>query len=403
MIDQAEIAREAEACRERMVSFRRQFHSWPELGLSCHKTAATVADYLESLGLSVTRGLAESGVVGLLTGDLPGPTIALRVDMDALPLTEETGLAFASQRPGMMHACGHDGHTAIGLGVASILTRFKNRLAGTVKFIFQPGEESPGGAKLMVRDGVLRDPETVLALGVHIHPGFERGTMSFCRGTSNAGDISFEALLNGKGGHAARPYQCRDPIIALGRLIADFQTLSARQSDPLDPVVISIAEIQGGKGHNIIPDTVALKGTIRYLSQAARQRVLDGIGALGTAMQQALGVDFAFRIVTEDPPMKVDDELGAFLEGEARKAWGAETVVPVGGPSMGAEDFAWFTREIPCAYLKLGAYDPDKGHTADLHNSHFDFDEDVLVTGAAVMAFLITKALDFPGYSGNPS
>ncbi len=378
---------------DQLIALRRSIHQFPELGLDCNRTASLVTDQLRNSGFEVQTGIAKTGVVGILRGPNEGPVTALRVDMDALPLQEQTGLPFASKVPNVMHACGHDGHTAIGLGVAKVLASLKESLAGTVKIIFQPGEESPGGAKIMIEEGVLTDPPVESLLGCHIHPSLSSGTVGVCSGTVTAGNCDFQITVRGSGGHGARPYECKDPITAAGNLIVAMQTIVSRRADPLEPIVVSLGEISGGSGFNVIPEEVRLKGIIRYISTQTREVALRGLKDILAGIQSSFGVETVFQTGEEDPPMQVNDELSSFIEQAATELLGTKKVCHINQPSMGSEDFAFFTELIPCGYIRFGCFDKEKGYTYDLHNPHFDFDEKILSLGTETLTFLILKLL----------
>ena len=383
----------AEAMQDQLVAWRRDFHAHPELGLNCHRTAETVARHLKKLGMTVETGLAETGVAALLQGAHDGPVVALRVDMDALPVHEQTHLPFASSVAGVMHACGHDGHTAIGLGAASLISAVRQDLAGSVQFIFQPGEESPGGAALMIEQGVLAHPVVDAIVGLHIHPALDTGRIGVCSGTVTAGCSDLDIAISGVGGHAARPHECRDPIAAAGHFIVAVQNLVSRFTDPLDPVVLTISEIKSGSGYNVIPAQARLKGTLRYVSAAGRTGALESLRRIATGIETAFRVRIAVEIRTEEPPMCVADDLVRTAFQTAAAMRGAAKAVRITKPSMGAEDFARFADKVPAAYFRLGCHDPSRGYIHGLHTPQFDFDESILAVGAAYSARLICNLL----------
>ena len=387
------LKRKANESLDQLISWRRAFHQFPELGLECERTASIVTEHLRDLGLVVKTGIAKTGVVGIIRGVKEGPVVALRVDMDALPLQEQTCLPFASKVPNVMHACGHDGHTAIGLGVAKLLAEIRDSFPGTVKIIFQPGEESPGGAKLMIEEGVLNDPTVEVLLGCHIHPSLTFGAVGVCYGTVTAGNYEFEITLKGVGGHAARPHKCRDPVAAAGHLIVAIQTIVSRRADPLEPLVISIGEIHGGSSSNVIPEKVVLRGIIRYVTEQTKDLALSALKEVLAGIQSCFGIDLEFRTGEEDPPMRVNNNLVSYIEKVSVELLGAEKVRPITQPSMGAEDFAFYTGLIPCAYLRFGCFDRQKSYIYDLHNPHFDFDEAILALGTETLTFLILTLL----------
>ncbi len=378
----------------KLVAWRRELHQHPELGLECAETAALVIRELENMGLEVRTGLAQTGVAALLRGKGDGPTVGFRVDMDALPIEEKTGLPFASRRPGIMHACGHDGHTVIGLGAAAVLSKFKDQIRGNVKFIFQPGEEWPGGAKFMIEDGVLEDPAMDAILGCHIHPSLPAGRVGVCFGTATAGNYEFEISIKGHGGHGARPHECKDPIVAAAHLIVALQTIVSRRNDPLDPLVLTIGEIQGGRGHNVIPEEVVLKGIIRYLSERAIDAAVEEFDRILGSISLGFNVNIETKAEHEAPPMLLNDDLSEVVEAAARDLFGPDKVDRVTQPSMGAEDFAYFSNALPSAYFRLGCLDEAQGLTYGIHNARFDFNEEILGPGVKAAVFFILNMLE---------
>jgi amidohydrolase len=388
------LAQEVTNCQKQLIAWRRQFHQYPELRLECYRTAEIVAEHLHQLGFDVQTGIAESGVVGIIRGEKLGPTVALRVDMDALPIHEATGLPFASKHAGMMHACGHDGHTAIGLGVATVLSHIRGTFSGMVKCIFQPGEESPGGARIMIEEGVLDDPAVEMAIGFHLYPALPFGTIGVCSGTVTAGCYDFQIQLKGVGGHAARPHQCKDPITAAGHLIVALQTIVSRRREALEPLVISIGHICGGSSCNVIPEEVILKGTIRYVSEAGKTIAIQELHRVLNGIHTMFDVETELAVVEEEPMLHVPEAIADTTERMVTELLGQNRVSRISQPSMGAEDFAFFSQRVPCAYFRLGCYDEVQGYIHGLHTPYFDFDEDLLTLGTQIASFLILKYLE---------
>ena len=378
---------------EQIIGWRRQFHRYPELGLECYKTAEAVAEHLTKLGLKVKTGIAKTGVLGTLTGANPGPVAAMRGDMDALPLTEQTGLPFASEIEGVMHACGHDGHTAMGLGVATVLAKYKHKLSGTIKFIFQPGEESPGGAEPMVKEGVLENPKVDAIFGCHIFPSLPAGKIGIRYGAMTAGNDEFQITLHGVGGHAAYPYRCADPVAAAGHLITAVQTIVSRNNDSVNPLVVSITAINGGSGFNIIPETVTLNGTIRSISEQARQLAITRLEQIIEGIKTGFGIECKLEIVTRDFPLICDEELTKFVEQSLVNWIDKDRVQIINNPSMGAEDFAYFSANAPANYLRIGSYDEKNNYTHNLHTPYFNFDEKILIDGTYVLSGILMDYL----------
>ncbi|WP_415518899.1 MAG: M20 family metallopeptidase [Desulfovibrio aminophilus] len=397
MPERKALLRDAAALGPMLSAWRRDLHRRPELGLSCPRAAALVAGELRGLGLEVREGLAHSGVLGILRGG-SGPTAALRVDMDALPLEEQTGLDFASEIPDRMHACGHDGHTALGLGAARLLAARRDALPGTLLFLFQPGEEYPGGARLMIADGALDDPNPDVILGCHLFPALERGRVGVCSGPATAGNEEFTLTVTGRGGHAARPHECANPIQAASRLVLDLQGIAAGRVDAREPLVLTVAEFQAGSGHNVIPEHAVLRGTLRFLSETAREAAMHEVRRLVRGVEAAWGVHVTLESRVDGPPMRLPEDLAGLVRGWCADLLSSERVELLTRPSMGAEDFAYFAEARPAAYLRLGCR--DAARSAGLHTPFFDFDEALLPDACATLAWCLWRFLtDWPRIS----
>ncbi len=378
----ADLKAQAQELLPRMVAWRRALHQEPELGLDCPKAAALVCEVLAGLGCVMRTGIAGSGVAALLPGG-PGPVAALRVDMDALPLQEKTGLPFASRVAGRMHACGHDGHTAMGLGAACLLAAQSRALPGPVLFLFQPGEEYPGGARPMIEAGCLESPRPDWILGLHLFPDLAPGRVGVCSGPVTAGNVEFTITCRGRGGHAARPAQCVNPIEAAARLVLALHAMTRTEPEPL---VVSVAEVRAGSGHNVIPDEAAIKGTLRFLSTRAMDEALAAMRGLMLAVQAQTGARLELATRLDGPPMVLPPDLAGRMAVLAADVAGPDRVDMLTEPSMGAEDFAYFAEALPAAYLRLGC---GGGH--GLHSPQFDFDEGVMAQGAAVLAWCLLR------------
>lgn len=392
-MDLSKLDNEFQNLAPQLIEWRRRLHMHPELGLNCHNSAAFIIKELEAMDAEVLAGPDRTGVIAVIKGGLPGPSVGFRVDMDALPLEEKTGLPFKSVIPGVMHACGHDGHTALGLGTAALLSKIRGQISGTVKIIFQPGEEGPGGAKPMIEEGALNNPDVAALVGCHIHPSFPAGGVGICSGVVTAGDHDFVITVKGQGGHAARPHETSDPIVAAAHLIVALQTITSRKTDPLDPLVVSICQISGGESHNVIPEETVLKGTIRYLSPIAKEEALKAMDRITKGIRETFDVSIIIEDVHAIPPMIIDEEVSRIVEEAAVAALGEHRVFRVEQSSMGAEDFAFFTQIVPCAYFRLGSRNEEKGHTWPLHNPKFDFDETILVDGVKTAVYMLNRLL----------
>ncbi len=381
--------------KDTLVQFRRDFHQHPELGLEETRTARVVADRLEQLGLKVSRGVGKTGVVALLEGNRPGKTLMLRADMDALPIQEENDVSYRSQNPGVMHACGHDGHMAVLLGVAEVLSAFRDQIPGRVKFVFQPGEEGFAGARLMIEDGVLEHPAVDAAFGLHISTLWPLGVMGTCDGPMMASMDSFTIQLKGKGAHAAQPDLGVDAILMSNGVISALQTLISREVSPTNPLVLHIGSIHGGTAFNVVADSVELRGTVRTFDEELRASMPDRMNRLiegvVTALRGTHQLDYQFGY-----PVLINDAAMARLVKDAIiEIVGPEGYVNI-QPRMVSEDMAFFHQKVPGCYFYLGAANAEKGLNMPNHNARFDFDEDTLVLGAQAMTraawnFLSTK------------
>ncbi len=370
-----------------VVSTRRDLHAHPELGYKERRTAGLVAERLRALGLVVHTGIAETGVLGILEGGRPGPVVLLRADMDALPIQEATGAAYASQVPGVMHACGHDGHTAILLGAARVLAAGRARLAGTVKFVFQPAEETFGGARRMVEWGVLRDPDVAAAFGLHVWNSLPLGTIGIVPGPAMAATDYFDLAVVGRGGHAAAPHEAVDPIVAAGHFIVAAQALVSRSTNPVLPAVFTIGSIHGGDRPNIIPQKVAMEATLRTFDPELRALLLRRIEETLRGITASFGAECVYDHHPGYPATVNDPAMARFAREQAEAIVGAERVVAP-RPTMGGEDMAFYLQQVPGCYLWIGSSDRERGLVQPHHSPLFDFDERALGIGVEVLVRL---------------
>lgn len=368
-----------------IVAIRRDLHAHPELSFNEHRTSDIVARELAAYGLEVHRGLAGTGVVGVLRKGSRGRAIGLRADMDALPVDEKNDFAHRSTHPGCMHACGHDGHTAMLLGAARDLASRRDQLAidGTVYFIFQPAEESEGGALVMVKEGLFDSFPMDAVFGLHNWPGIPVGEMAVMPGPVMAGTCCFEILVRGKGCHAGMPHQGVDSLVVASHLVLTLQTIVSREIHPCDPAVVSVTQIHGGEAFNVIPDEVVLRGTIRSFRPEIQQRIEQSIESLCDGVAKAFGAEISARFDQRYPPTINHRNEALLCQRVAERVVGPGRVRTDELPSMGAEDFAYMLRERPGCYVWLGnGADGDKGVGAcSLHNSHYDFNDDILALG----------------------
>jgi amidohydrolase len=372
---------------EKIVALRRDIHREPELGFDTEKTAEKVLAALEGLPLDVETGIAQNGIVATLEGEDEGPTVALRADMDALPILEDTGLSFASETGGKMHACGHDGHTSMLVGAAHALSGMRDRLSGTVKFVFQPAEEGGGGGKVMVDEGVADDVASIFAL--HLWPGLPFGTVATRAGPIMAAADAFEMEVRASGGHGAMPHLTSDAIAISAQIVTALQTIVSREVDPVEPAVLTVGEIGAGTAFNIIPHRARIGGTVRTLNADLREniptRMEDLARGIARGMRGDVNLDYTFSY-----PVTVNDETAAdHALGVAEDLFGGESVLELPNPSMGAEDFAYFLEKVPGAFIWLGVGEDVSG----LHTPQFAFDEEILPRGSALLAALSISAL----------
>ncbi|HUF86521.1 MAG TPA: M20 aminoacylase family protein [Thermohalobaculum sp.] len=380
-----------------LAEWRHDLHRHPELGYAEERTARVVAERLAAFGFdAVETGIGGTGVVGVLHGRGDGagerPAIMLRADMDALPITEATGAEYASRTPGVMHACGHDGHTTMLLGAARHLAETRN-FAGTVYFCFQPAEEGGAGAKAMLDDGLFERFRPRAVYGMHNWPGLAVGEFAVKDGPVMAAAGEFTIAITGKGGHAARPHDTRDPIVAGAQLVTALQTVVSRVVDPLQPAVLSVTRFRGGSAYNVIPDRVELMGTIRTFDEAVYAQIQVEVeriaGQLGGALGVAVEVGFG---ANRYPPTVNDPAEADFVEGVLRAAFGDARVHRGHAPSMAGEDFAFLAREVPGAYVLIG-----NGDSAPLHHPAYDFSDAAAPLGAAYWVGLVERALPREG------
>jgi amidohydrolase len=397
---QAKFDQMAKEIEPHVIEWRRHFHQFPELSNREEKTAATVAAHLRSLGIEVTTGVGKTGVVGILKGGKPGPVIALRADMDALPVTERNDLSFASkektifngQETGVMHACGHDAHTAILMGVAEILAKNKSDLKGTVKFIFQPAEEGPpageeGGAPLMIKEGVLENPKVDVIFGLHVRAITKLGTIQYRPLGMMAASDWFTIKVYGKQSHGAAPWLGVDPIVVAAQIINSLQTIVSRNMElTKEAVVVSVGRINAGIRENIIPENAEIAGTIRTLDPEMQKQVHERVRVIATNIAEAAGARAEVTINQKTPVTYNNAELTEKVVGGLQRAAGEENVVRINADT-GAEDFAFFQQKVPGFFFFVGACpaDKDPAKAASHHTPEFIMDEKSMLTGIKAM------------------
>ena len=379
-------------------SMRRDFHMHPELGFKEIRTGGIVAKELESLGLEVTKGVGKTGVVGLLEGAKPGPTLLIRFDMDALPMSEDTGAEYTSQTPGVMHACGHDGHTAIGLTVAKMLHAHREDLAGTVKFCFQPSEEGfngeeVGGAEMMLRDGVLDGPKVDKTLSMHLWNEKPLGWVNVAKGPVMAGAEQFTIKLTGKGGHGAAPHTTVDPIVAAAQIVTALQSIAARNVAPLHAAVISVTTLHSGTAFNIIPQEAELTGTIRTFDLSVRKMVLERFEQIVRGIAETMGCNVDILVQRVTPAVINNESVAGKVQETARRLFPQTELDTSNYLTMGAEDMAFMQEKVEGCYFFIGSNNTEKHLDYSHHHPKFDFDEEALVRGSALMSAAVMDML----------
>lgn len=383
---------EALELKEFSRELRRDFHRHPELGFQEVRTAGIVSQELKKLGLEVRSGVARTGVVGLLEGGKPGPVILVRFDMDALPIQEESGAEYASQKPGVMHACGHDGHTAIGLTVAHLLSRRQKDLSGSVKFVFQPAEEGLGGAEGMIAEGVLAHPKPDYAFALHLWNEKPVGWFGVTPGPLMAASEVFQIRLIGKGGHGALPHLAIDPITGASQIVSALQTIASRNVSPLRSVAISVTSIHAGETFNVIPQWVELKGTIRTFDSQVRQYVLRRFQEIVAGVGQAMGCQVEINLQMLTPAVVNDAQVAKRVSEVGRRLF-PDAAFDDTFQTMVSEDMAYMMQDIPGCYFLVGSANFEKGLDAPHHHPRFDIDEEALPMAAALMSAVIANHL----------
>jgi len=376
-----------------LVEIRRTIHMHPELGFEEVETSKFVFEWLQKFGLDVKRGMAKTGVVGLLKGRKPGRTVAIRADMDALPMDEANRVPYASQIKGKMHACGHDAHVTILLGVARFFSSIPDQVKGNIKWIFQPAEEGGGGGRIMVEEGVLKNPKVDAIFGAHVFPFLSVGKVGIYEREGLAAADRFIIKIIGKGGHAASPHVSKDPILATGHLITQIHSIVSRNVNPLESGVITIGKVSGGTASNIIPDEVELIGTVRSLNPQVREELKSRIEQVTQGIARSFSMDCRFDFEYGYPVLINNPEMSKLVGLACSKGIGKENVEVV-KPSMGGEDFAYYLEKVPGSFFRLGCRNEEKGLIHPYHSSLFDIDEEVLPFGVEMFIRIIDQYLE---------
>ena len=388
-----------------MVKIRRYLHMNPELGNREFETAKLIASRLNTLGFEVKTGIAKTGVVGLLRGQQSRFTLAIRADMDALPIQEITELPYKSLNPGIMHACGHDIHTTIALGTAHVMNSLRDTIKGNIKFIFQPAEEGPpegeeGGASLMIKEGVLEDPPVGAIFGLHVWPEFNVGEIGFSSGTIMANADLFQIIIHGKTSHGARPHEGIDAIVLASQCVVALQSVISRAIDATDPAVLTLGKIEGGSRDNILAEKVTIEGTLRTLSEKNRKKIPKLMEDVVKGTAQSFGADYTF-IFREGTPAVVNyPDLANLLRPTLAKVLGEKQVKEL-KPQMVAEDFSFYSQKIPGFFFFLGVKSPGLKTSPPLHTPYFNPDENSISVGIKIMSHLLLDFLENQGLLDN--
>jgi len=383
----ANLSSEVLALRDSLIALRRELHQHPELAYAETQTAARLTKFLEGSGITVRNGVGGTGVIAD-TASRPGKRVLLRVDMDGLPIQEETGLPFASRVQGAMHACGHDGHAAIGAAAARVLAG--RALAGSARLLFQPAEEGEGGAQAVIRDGAMDGVDVVI--GIHLWNELLLGTIGVKAGPLMAAVDRLKIVVHGRGGHGGQPQRAADPIVAAGHVVTALQTIVAREVSPLASAVVTLGSIHGGLAFNVIPDEVTLTGTIRTFDPELRRSMPERISRIATGVTTGLGCRAEVEIRTGNPPVINDASAAGIARRAAARVVGEEKVVPP-EPTMGGEDMAVYFEKAPGCFVFVGSANPAQGKAEPHHSPRFDFDEDALAIGCEFLVQAAEEAL----------
>jgi hippurate hydrolase len=378
----------SESLNAELISTRNHLHSHPELSFQEYNTANYIKQRLDEMAISFTE-IAGTGVLAVVTGKDPSSrTVALRADIDALPIIEENNVPYKSTQHGVMHACGHDVHTTCLLGAARILVETRNAWQGTVKLLFQPGEErDPGGASIMIKEGALENPKPERIFALHVDPRLEVGKLSFLKGMAMASCDEIAITIKVKGGHAAAPHLSADPIAIAAQIIVTLQQIISRQNDPFNPSVLTFGAIHGGTVSNVIPNEVKIMGTFRAMNEEWRFKAHRLVTAQTTAIANSLGAEVEINIGVGYPFVRNDEQVTTVAKQLAEDYLGTSSIVD-GAPRMGAEDFAYYTHVVPGCFFRLGTGNESRGITSNIHTSTFDIDDRALAIGAGMMSYL---------------
>ncbi|KJF27444.1 peptidase M20 [Clostridium aceticum] len=390
---ESSITEKAEGLKDWLVKVRRDFHKNPELSTAEFRTHKRIVKYLKEMGIDTITGVANTAVLGIIGGKIPGKTVAIRADMDALPIEDKKDASYKSKVLGSMHACGHDAHMAILLGTAKVLKEMEEKIVGTVKLFFQPAEETVGGAKPMIEAGVMENPKVDAVLGLHVTPEIPVGQIGVRYGQMNASSDSIKITIYGASTHGAYPHEGIDAIAVAGQVIVALQTIISRNIDPRDSAVVTIGRIQGGTQGNIVANKVEMVGTVRTLNPETRDKVINKIREITEQVSTAMGAKGELMREEGYTALINDDNIVRIVEENGRKLLGTENVKAIKSPSLGVEDFAYFLEKAPGAFYRLGCGNAKRGIVHPGHSNLFDIDEDCLHIGVALQTENVLKIL----------
>jgi len=385
------LAQAADRLSDEIIALRRKIHEHPELAFEEHETATRVEQFLTRLRIPCRTGIGKTGIVALLEGGKPGPTIAIRADMDALPINEPTGLPFASKIPGRMHACGHDAHTAIALGVAAMLSGMRDDIAGRVMFVFQPAEETLTGAAAMLEAGAFAEGVPDAIVGFHNWPQLRTGTVGWHPDAVMASSDAFDVTLKGIGGHGAHPHLAVDSIVGAAQFVSQLQTIVSREIAPISSAVVTIGRIAGGSARNIIAPSVELNASVRTLESETAAKVEAAVRRILEGLKVGMRLDYEIKWTKLTPVLRNDKPTMARVLNAAREMLGPANVIEMPAASMGSEDYAWFAQRVPSAHLRIGS--KIDGHDTAIHRADYQLNEEVIPLGMKVMTRAVLSLL----------
>jgi amidohydrolase len=390
-LELSQVRLEIRNLQSQLVQWRRRLHQRPELGFKEHLTGEFIAEKLQEWGIEHQTGIAQTGIAAVIDSGKPGPVLGIRADIDALPIYELNDVPYRSLHDGIMHACGHDGHTAIALGVAYYLANHRQNFTGQVKIIFQPAEEGPGGAKPMIEAGALKNPDVEAIVGLHLWNNLPLGRVGVRSGALMAASENFDCTIMGKGGHGGMPHQTIDSIVVGAQIINALQTIVARNIDPINSAVVTVGEFHAGHAVNVIADTARFSGTVRYFNLAYRDYLPGRIEQIIAGVCQSHGARYQYNYNRRYPPVINDEKIASLVRSVAEKVVETPAGVVPECQTMGGEDMSFFLQEVPGCYFFLGSANADKNLAYPHHHPRFDFDESVLAMGVEIFVRCVEK------------